>query len=140
MDGSPKMKRSTNSLIKGIEHIAIASPNPPRLAKWYIEHLNLELILDSGNTIYVKSADSVVLEFIKADNELLRPQTRDAGLRHIAFSVDDLESARATLQSAGVTFESKPVGLPGMRLHFFRDLEGNLLHLIEREEKLRGTL
>jgi len=69
-----------------------------------------------------------------------KPQIRDAGIRHIAFSVDDLEKAHAKLKDGGVEFESEPVVLPGMRLFFFRDLEGNYLHLVQREKMLSGPL
>jgi glyoxylase I family protein len=129
---------NSESFIKGIEHIAIATTNPHRLAKWYVQHLNLELLLDTGSTVYIKSPNSVVLEFVKAENVSPRPQLQDAGLRHIAFSVDDLEKAHAKLKGAGVKFDSKPVILPGMRLFFFRDSEGNILHLVQRERVLYG--
>jgi glyoxylase I family protein len=126
----------SDSLIKGIEHIAIATTEPHRLADWYVKHLDCEVVLVTDNTVYIKSANSVVLEFVRAQNVLPRPQILDAGLRHIAFSVDDLEKAHARLEALGVQFESKPVVLPGMRLHFFRDLEGNVLHLIRRDKTL----
>ena len=130
--------RDLGPLIRGIEHIAIATTEPRRLARWYIQHLNFEPLLDTGNTVYIKSANSVVLEFVKAENVPPKPQIRDAGIRHIAFSVDDPEKAHAKLNVAGVEFESEPVVLPGMRLFFFRDLEGNRLHLVQRETLL-GT-
>ena len=50
--------------------------------------------------------------------------------------VDDLESARAQLQSIGIEFDAAPVVLPGMLRHFFRDPEGNYLHLVCREKRL----
>jgi glyoxylase I family protein len=73
---------------------------------------------------------------VKADNLPARPQIRDAGLRHIALAVDNLEAAHAQLSSAGVEFEAAPILLPGMRLFFFRDPEGNYLHLVQRETSL----
>ena len=123
-------------VIRGVEHIAIATGNPKRLAQWYVDALSFEPLLDTGTTIYLKSANSVVLEFVLADNAPPKPAIRDAGLRHIAFSVDNLETAHARLKAAGVRFESEPVLLPGMRLFFFRDPEGNYLHLVQRDEKL----
>jgi glyoxylase I family protein len=124
------------SLIKGVEHVAIATTNPQNLAAWYIQHLNFTLLLDTGATVYIKSPNSVILEFVKADKTPAQPQIRDAGLRHLAFAVDNLEAAHAQLQSAGVAFEPAPIPLPGMRLFFFRDPEGNYLHLVERETSL----
>jgi glyoxylase I family protein len=123
-------------LIKGIEHIAIATPDPQQLAQWYVEHLNFSALLDTGSTVYIKSINSIVLEFVKAEAIPPKPHIRDAGLRHIAFAVDDLEMARAELEAAGIEFQPEPVVLPGMRLLFFRDPEGNHLHLVEREMTL----
>ena len=124
------------SLIKGVEHVAIATTNPQSLANWYVQHLNFIFLLDTGATVYIKSPNSVIMEFVKADNVPARPQIRDAGLRHVAFAVDNLEAAHAQLHSLGVQFEAAPVVLPGMRLFFFRDPEGNYLHLVQRETSL----
>jgi glyoxylase I family protein len=132
-DGVPP---ASKSLIQGVEHVAIATTNPQRLADWYIQHLNFVALLDTGATVYIKSSNSVILEFVKADSVPARPQIRAAGLSHIAFAVDDLEAAHGVLKSAGVEFEPAPILLPGLRLLFFRDPEGNYLHLIERQNAL----
>ncbi len=124
------------SLIKGVEHVAIATKDPQRLARWYVEHLNFAPLLDTGTTVYIKAPNSVILEFVAAENTAPRPGIRDSGIRHMAFSVDDLEAAHAQLKSMGIEFEPQAIVLPGMRLHFFRDLEGNHLHLVCREKPL----
>jgi glyoxylase I family protein len=126
----------STSFIKGVEHVAIATLNPQQLAEWYIQRLNFTLLLDTGATVYIKSPNSVVLEFVKADLVPQQPKIRDAGLRHIAFAVDNLESAHDQLAADGVEFEGSPISLPGMRLFFFRDPEGNYLHLVQRETPL----
>ena len=123
-------------LIKGVEHFAIATPDPQKLAKWYVDYLNFSPLLNTGSTVYIKSANAVVLEFVKSETMPPKPQIRDVGLRHIAFSVDDLEAAYAELRAAGIEFEPAPVVLPGMRLFFFRDMEGNYLHLVQRGKAL----
>jgi glyoxylase I family protein len=130
------LSEKTGSLIKGVEHVAIATTNPRKLADWYIRHLNFTALLDTGATVYIKCPNSVVLEFVKADSVPTRPLIRDAGLRHIAFAVDDLEAAHAQLKSSGVEFEPAPILLPGLRLFFFCDPEGNYLHLTQRETPL----
>lgn len=123
-------------LIKGVEHIAIATTNPQQLSVWYIKHLGFVPLLDTGTTVYVRSSNSVILEFVKADAVPSKPQIRDAGLRHVAFAVDDLEVVHGRLKSDGVEFEPAPILLPGMRLFFFRDPEGNWLHLVQRAAPL----
>lgn len=116
--------------------MAIATGNPQRLAAWYIDYLNFAPLLDTGTTVYIKSLNSVLLEFVKAESLPRRPQIRDAGLRHIALAVDNLESAKEQLALRGIEFEGSSVSLPGARLFFFRDPEGNYLHLIQRETPL----
>jgi glyoxylase I family protein len=55
------------------------------------------------------------------------------GWRHLALRVDSLEKAKTALQERGVVFTDpiKPAG-GGGRVLFFKDPEGNLLHLVER--------
>jgi glyoxylase I family protein len=134
--GEAKNSKTQKSFIKGVEHVAIATKDPQRLARWYVEHLNFAPLLDTGTTVYIKAPNSVILEFVAAENTAPSPGIRDSGIRHIALSVDDLEAAHAQLKSMGIEFELQAIVLPGMRLHFFRDLEGNYLHLVCREKPL----
>lgn len=119
-------------MITGLEHTAIACSDPKLLSSWYLEHLGFSPLLDTGKTIYIQSANGVVLEFVFADTHPPAPLIRDAGLRHLAFTVDDLNRTRDELRTAGVEFVEERL-LPGMRLLFFRDPEGNFLHLVQRE-------
>jgi predicted enzyme related to lactoylglutathione lyase len=52
--------------------------------------------------------------------------------------VDSIETTRAQLSARGVSFteEIKPAG-GGGRVLFFKDEEGNLLHLVERPAGVR---
>ena len=122
-------------MITGLEHTAIACSDPKALSSWYLKYLGFSLLLDTGKTIYIQSANGVVLEFVYADTHPPVPHIRDAGLRHLAFTADDLNSTRDELQTAGVEFVEEQ-HLPGMRLMFFRDPEGNFLHLVQREVPL----
>jgi hypothetical protein len=56
---------------------------------------------------------------VKADTEPSKPQIRDAGLRHIAFAVDDMEPAHGLLESAGVDFELAPILSQACAYSFF---------------------
>ncbi len=46
------------------------------------------------------------------------------------------DAAYALLKEKGVTFCGEPFETQGNRLVFFNDLDGNLLHLIQREKPL----
>lgn len=119
-------------MITGLEHTAIACSDPKTLSSWYLKYLAFSPLLDTGKTIYIQSANGVVLEFVYADTHPPAPCIRDAGLRHLAFTADDLNSTRDELQAAGIEFVEEQL-FPGMRLMFFRDPEGNFLHLVQRE-------
>ena len=122
--------------IAGVEHIAIASSAPRQLAEWYVNCLNFTLIHDTGDTLYLRAPNRVVLEFVQADTQPPPPTIRSAGLRHIALAVGDLDAARAALEARGLSFPDEPIVRPGLRLQFFRDPEGNFLHLVERANPL----
>lgn len=124
-------------MILGIEHTAIASFDPHRLADWYVQHLNLVPLLDTGKTVYLQAANGVVLEFVHADAAPVPPSIRDAGLRHIAFSVANFDAVCEQLRVDGIELTGDPIVTAGMRLQFFKDPEGNFLHLVERAIPLR---
>ncbi len=123
-------------MITGIEHVAIATFNREGLAAWYIRTLNFRTVLQTDSTTYLCAGKGVVLELVNAEKQTPLPQLRDAGLRHIALSVDTFDETCAHLEAAGVRFVDQPIVIPGMRLRFFRDPEGNFLHLIERDVPL----
>jgi predicted enzyme related to lactoylglutathione lyase len=62
-----------------------------------------------------------------------RDNNKLAGFRHVALRVDSIEAAKAELSRRGVKFEEeiRPAA-GGGRVLFFKDCEGNLLHLVER--------
>ncbi len=124
-------------MFNGIEHFAIASPNPQRLAEYYCAYLEFEITYAYSGNYFVQAKDGGLIEIIPAEGE--RPQTamRTPGMRHIAISVDDFDAAYRQLQEQGVKFEGKPYTNEGNRLVFFKDPDGNLIHLIKREKPLR---
>lgn len=123
-------------MIRGLEHIAIASPDPPRLAQWYVEHLDFVVNYQSARTFFVKASNGSMLEIITAEGTASAPALKDPGLRHLALTVDDFDAAYARLQAAGVNFITEPAESKGTRTVFFTDPDGNILHLIQRETPL----
>lgn len=106
-------------------------------AKW-LNQLSARIapLLDTSATVYIKSPNSVLLEFVEADDLPPRPRIRDAGLRYIAFAGDNLESAKEQLASRDVEFEGSYISLPAGARLFVRDPEGNDLHLVQWETPL----
>lgn len=123
-------------MIKGLEHTAIASPDPQKLAQWYVEKLGFTINYNSGRTVFVKAPNGYMLEIITAEGER-GPQTmKDPGLRHLAVAVDDFDAVYNNLKGQGVQFQSEPVAGKGVRTVFFSDPDGNYLHLLQRETPL----
>ena len=121
------------------EHLGLAAKNPVALKDWYVRVLGAKLILDPHETppaFFVALPGGLILEIYQSDVVLAETANNKlAGWRHMALNVDSIESARALLEKNGVQFSEpiKPAG-GGGRVLYFRDAEGNLLHLVERPE------
>jgi len=126
-------------MVQGIEHTAIASPDPARLAGWYVDHLGFTINYKSANskTHFVKAPDGSMIEIIESKGApAAAPAMRDPGIRHMALTVPDFPAACARLKSFGVAFLSDPQTVDGNSTVFFADCDGNILHLLHREKPL----
>jgi glyoxylase I family protein len=126
-------------MVTGIEHIAIASPDPLKLARWYVDHLDFAINYQPANSraVFVRAPDRSMLEIIEAAAPAsAAPGMRDPGLRHLAITVNDFDAACRRLRAAGVSFLTPPETVAGNSLAFFTDCDGNILHLLRRETAL----
>jgi glyoxylase I family protein len=120
-----------------VEHIGLPARNILALRDWYVSKLGAECIAPNGDDapLFIRPQGSTAMfEIYSATTS--NAQTEDNGLagwRHMALRVESLEAARKELESRGITFMDpvKPAG-GGGRVLFFKDCEGNLLHLVER--------
>jgi len=127
-------------MFQGIEHLAISSPNPEKLAHWYVDHLEFHINYTYAGNYFVRATNGAVIEIIPADKSLSAPQViannKDAGFRHLAIACDDFDAGVAGLRAKGVQMVGEPFETQGNRLAFFNDADGNLVHLIKREKPL----
>ena len=120
-----------------LEHIAIPSPNPVALKSWYERVLGAREIFNNGQTpptCLLALPGGGWFEIYAADgNPENRGHNKLAGFRHVALRVDSIDTAKTELEKRGVRFteEIRPAAGGGQVL-FFEDIEGNLLHLVER--------
>ena len=123
-------------MFKGLEHTAIASPNPKRLAEWYAEHLEFRINFEYDGNFFVRALNGSMLEIIPSIGDPVANEMKTPGIRHLAIDVDNFDSGHAALKAKNVHFLGEPFTNQGNRLVFFADCDGNILHLIEREKPL----
>ena len=125
--------------LKGVHHIAIICSDYSRSKKFYTDILGLEVIRE----VYRTERDSYKLDlavkghyvielfsFPNPPSRVSRPEA--CGLRHLAFSVSDLDAAVADLISKGVVVE--PIRMDehtGRRFTFFADPDDLPIELYE---------
>jgi len=123
-------------MVIGIEHTAIASPEPLKLAQWYVEALGFRINFTFGQNCFIRAADGSMIEIITAEAARAPRALKDPGFCHLAIAVSDFDGVYARLKALNTHFVSEPVDGNGIKLVFFTDPEGNYLHLIQRETPL----
>lgn len=123
-------------MFQGLEHTAIASPDPEQLAQWYVAILGFRINHRYGGNVFVRAPNGSMLEIIPSEGERPAETMKTPGIRHLAIIPDDFDAAHEALKAKGVTFYTDVMEMGGNRLVFFGDLDGNLLHLIQREQPL----
>jgi len=126
--------------IKAIHHVAIICSNYQVSKKFYSEILGFKILQET----YRKERDSYKLDLQVAHSgsqielfsfpnpppRVSRPEAQ--GLRHLAFSVSDIEKEVSTLNAKGISTEPIRVDeITGKRFTFFADPDGLPLELYE---------
>lgn len=125
--------------LKSIHHIAIICSDYEISKKFYTEILGLEIIRE----VYREERGSYKLDLALNGNYIIElfsfphppervSQPEAAGLRHLAFEVENLEEGIKELNSNNVITESIRVDeFTGKRFTFFADPDGLPLELYE---------
>ena len=123
-------------MFKGLEHTAIASPNPRALAQWYADNLEFKINFEYDGNYFVRAQNGTMLEIIPSEGDRTPQKMKDPGIRHLAIDVENFDDALAELRRKQVNFLTEPFNNQGNRLVFFSDLDGNIVHLISRPKPL----
>ncbi len=126
-------------MITGVEHIAIYAKDTKALTDWYVQMFDGKIVHDNGKGNYfVAFSNGSLIEISPNEAAENQPTAMDeAGIRHIALATDDLEAAAAKVRASGVEIlKEAVVNAKGVGTMFFRDPDGNILHLISRVEPL----
>lgn len=125
--------------ISGLHHVAIIASDYARSKRFYTEVLGLPVVAE----VYRQARDSWKLDlrvddatqielfsFPSPPARVSRPEA--AGLRHLAFRVEDIDAAVGHLRSRGVICEGIRVDeYTGKRFTFFADPDDLPLELYE---------
>ena len=128
-------------MILGMEHIAIASKDTLALKNWYQDMFGGEVVYDNGKGCYFLAfPDKTMIEFVVADRDKPEDVQTTAGIRHIAFAVDqenfDPTVAKLKADPRVETVIDVKENAKGIKTYWFRDCEGNFAHLIYRPNPL----
>ena len=119
-------------------HIAIIASDYAKAKEFYIDKLGFRLVREvfrpaQGDYLRMLEQGDTVLElFIRPDAPARVTDPEARGLRHLAFHVENAETAAAWLNSLGI--ETEPIredAVNGGRFTFFRDPDGLPLELHE---------
>ena len=130
-------------MIQGVEHIALCAEDVPSLIAWYQRIFQVDLVKEGqAGPFFLRFPDGFLIEFLETSGDIPPvPEDKEKGLRHIAFSVLSLEKMVGRLKKEGVEVVDDLKTVPnGTKLFLFRDIEGNLIQLVERKVPLTSEI
>jgi len=122
---------STEQLIGGVDFVALPTHDVGASAEFYGEKLGLR------RSVYMPERNFAEFETGNLTLSIIDAEKMGLGhhdpLRHeIALHVDDVQAARKTLESRGVTFKGDTFDTGVCHMAFFDDPDGNALMLHHR--------
>ncbi len=128
-------------MVQGIEHAAIVSYDTAALKDWYLKMFGGQIVYDNGKgTYFLAFPNGDMIEFVTAQEDKPSDVEKSAGIRHLALAVDSesfdelvplLKADERVEEVHDVSENAK-----GLKTYWFKDIEGNFLHLIYRPEPL----
>jgi predicted enzyme related to lactoylglutathione lyase len=129
-------------MVRGVEHIALCAEDVPSLIAWYQRMFKVDMIKEGeAGPFFLKFPDGFLIELVETGGDIPPvPKDKEKGFRHIALTVAALEQMVGALKNDGVEVVDDFKTVPnGTKLFLFRDIEGNLIQLVERKTPLVST-
>lgn len=124
------------------EHFAINTSDPGAMAKWYCEHLGMQVVRQ-GDAIHhmhflADASGRVVLEiYCNPPDQVPDYRSMNPLLLHLAFAVSDIDATRARLLEAGASAEGDAFKTPnGDYIAMLRDPWGFCIQFCKRAEPM----
>lgn len=125
--------------LKRVHHIAIICSDYRRSLNFYTKVLGMNLLAEhyrpeqQSYKTDLALGDHYVVELFSFPTPPPRPSYPEAaGLRHLAFAVDDLDAAISELDALGIAHEDTRIdGFTGKRFLFFNDPDNLPIELYE---------
>jgi catechol 2,3-dioxygenase-like lactoylglutathione lyase family enzyme len=121
-------------------HIAIYTRDLARLEAFYTSLLGFPIVRrwDAAGIVFV-DAGGLWIELTRQDapDDGTRPRALDqgVGINHLALQVADIDRSFRELVDQGVRVLAAPVDYENVRVAFLADPDGNVLELIEDDER-----
>ena len=123
-----------------LEHVGICSKDTVALKDWYVKVFDFKIVYDNKKekpTYFLLMQDESMIEIYPAENNVEDFTNKHSGIRHLAFGTEDIESEYENLKKNNVEIIDDLKASPkGVKTGFFKDIEGNIIHFIQRPEKL----
>jgi glyoxylase I family protein len=128
-----------NNYLKGVHHIAIICSNYEKSKDFYTNTLGLSIVKE----VYRKQRlsykldlalnDAYIIELFSLPNPPARPSRPEScGLRHLAFSVNNIQESVLALKAKGVELEPIRIDeFSNKQFTFFADPDGLPIELYE---------
>lgn len=115
--------------VLGIGGVFFRSERPEELARWYAQHLGVELAPDfTGTSFHAERGDETVWALFRADTTYFGPAGKEL---MVNYRVRDLDAMLEQLRSAGVEVDERVAELENGRFGWAADPDGNRLELWE---------
>lgn len=121
-----------------IQHIAFNCRDIKRQEQFFTKHFGFRRsrVFNAGtpNEFIMLRVGSTCLELFSADDSAETAGEQKVGFKHIAFEVEDIEKAVATLHEDGIEtdeiIDCSSI-LKGLKVCFFNDADGNRIELMQ---------
>ncbi|MDI3480551.1 MAG: glyoxylase family protein [Tepidanaerobacteraceae bacterium] len=127
-------------MMLNLEHVGISARDTIALKDWYVKLFNLKVVYDNKKekpTYFLKLPDGGLLEIYPAQTPGQSADNGCQGIRHLAFGTDDIEKEYENLVKNNVEIVTElSTNAKGIKTVFFKDLEGNIIHFIQRPQPL----